>query len=129
MDALSKIRQIDYTVIFVRDMAAMRTFYETVMEFPLRGTLGDSWIEYNVGSNILALRTYGPRFPDPPPQPGALSIQLAFRVTPAQVAECAAALEAKGVALISPVTDHPFGHRTIFFRDPDGNVLEIFAEI
>lgn len=25
--------------------------------------------------------------------------------------------------------DHPFGHRTIFFRDPDGNVLEIYAEI
>lgn len=129
MDALSKIRQIDYTVIFVRDMAAMRAFYETVMEFPLRGTLGDSWIEYNVGSNVLALRTYGTRFSDTPPPPGALSIQMAFRVTPGQVAECAAALEAKGVTLISPVTDHPFGHRTIFFRDPDGNVLEIFAEI
>ena len=38
-------------------------------------------------------------------------------------------LEAKGVELIWPLTDHPFGHRTIFFRDPDGNVLEIFAEI
>jgi lactoylglutathione lyase len=54
---------------------------------------------------------------------------LAFRVAPQAVADCAAALEAKGVGLISPLTDHPFGHRTIFFRDPDGNVLEIFAEI
>jgi catechol 2,3-dioxygenase-like lactoylglutathione lyase family enzyme len=45
------------------------------------------------------------------------------------VAACAAELEAKGVALVSPLTDHPFGHRTIFFRDPDGNVLEIYAEI
>ena len=54
---------------------------------------------------------------------------MAFRVAPQIVAECAAALEAKGVELISPLTDHPFGHRTIFFRDPDGNVLEIFAEI
>jgi hypothetical protein len=26
-------------------------------------------------------------------------------------------------------TDQPFGHRTLFFRDPDGNVLEIYAEI
>ena len=48
---------------------------------------------------------------------------------PQIVADCAVALEAKGVELISPLTDHPFGHRTIFFRDPDGNVLEIFAEI
>jgi lactoylglutathione lyase len=35
MQALGHIRQIDYTVIFARDMEAMRHFYETVMEFPL----------------------------------------------------------------------------------------------
>jgi catechol 2,3-dioxygenase-like lactoylglutathione lyase family enzyme len=29
------IRSIDYTVIFVRDMAAMRRFYEDVLGFPL----------------------------------------------------------------------------------------------
>jgi len=45
------------------------------------------------------------------------------------VAACAAELEAKGIALVSPLTDHAFGHRTIFFRDPDGNVLEIYGEI
>jgi len=35
----------------------------------------------------------------------------------------------RGVKLIEPLTDQPFRHRTIFFRDPDGNLLEIFAEI
>ena len=129
MTVLSQIRQIDYTVIFARDMAAMRHFYETVMEFPLLRTLSDRWIEYRIGSTTLALTTRGGRFTDPPPEPGALSLQLAFRVTPPMVAECAAALAAKGVELIAPLTDQPFGHRTIFFRDPDGNVLEIFAEI
>jgi len=129
MQALSQIRQIDYTVIFARNMDAMRQFSETVMEFPLLRTLGDRWIEYRVGSTTLALTAHGARFNDPPPAQGALSLQLAFRVAPQAVADCAAALEAKGVKLISPLTDHPFGHRTIFFRDPDGNVLEIFAEI
>jgi catechol 2,3-dioxygenase-like lactoylglutathione lyase family enzyme len=129
MQALSQIRQIDYTVIFARDLPAMRHFYETVMEFPLLRTLSDRWIEYRVGSTTLALTTRGGRFDDPPPAPGALSLQMAFRVPPQAVAECAATLEAKGVKLVSPPTDHPFGHRTIFFRDPDGNVLEIYAEI
>lgn len=129
MQALSHIRQIDYTVIFARDMAAMRHFYETVMEFPLLRTLSDRWIEFRVGATTLALTTQGGRFDDPPPAAGALSLQLAFRVPPAAVAECAATLESKGIKLVSPVTDHPFGHRTIFFRDPDGNVLEIYAEI
>jgi len=35
MQPLSQIRQIDYTVIFARDIDAMRDFYETIMEFPL----------------------------------------------------------------------------------------------
>ena len=128
MQALSHIRQIDYTVIFARDMEAMRHFYENVMEFPLLRTLSDRWIEYRIGSTTLALTARGGRFHDTPPERGAL-LQLAFRVPPEAVAACAAALEVKGIKLISPLTDHPFGHRTIFFRDPDSNVLEIFAEI
>lgn len=129
MNPLHAIRQIDYTVIFARDMEAMRRFYETVMEFPLQRTLSDKWIEYRVGANTLALAAYGGLFNDAPPPRGALSLQLAFRVAPDLVAKCAAALEAKGVSLAHPPTDHDFGHRTIFFRDPDGNVIEIYAEI
>lgn len=35
----------------------------------------------------------------------------------------------RGVAILSGPTDQPFGHRTLFFRDPDGNALEIYAEL
>lgn len=128
MQALSQIRQIDYTVIFTRDLSAMRHFYEAVMEFPIQRVLSERWIEYRVGANTLALTVPG-RFGDAPSGKGTASLQLAFRVPPPAVAECAAALEARGVKLLAPLTDHPFGHRTIFFRDPDGNVLEIYAEI
>jgi catechol 2,3-dioxygenase-like lactoylglutathione lyase family enzyme len=68
-------------------------------------------------------------FEDPAPPRGALSAQLAFRVPAEAVDECAAELTAAGVTLVSPPTDQPWGHRTLFFRDPDGNVLEIFADI
>jgi len=56
-------------------------------------------------------------------------LQLAFRVAPKVVDACAEELAAAGVKIESPPTDQPFGHRTLFFRDPDGNVLEIYAEI
>ena len=68
-------------------------------------------------------------FNDAPTPARALSVQLAFRVTPGQVDQCADTLRGKGVAIESEPTDQPWGHRTLFFRDPDGNVLEIYADI
>jgi len=68
-------------------------------------------------------------FDDPAPPVGVLSLQLAFRVAPGEVASCGAALRERGVEIISGPTDQPWGHRTLFFRDPDGNVLEIYADI
>ena len=59
------IRNIDYTVIFARQMAEMRSFYGTTPGFALHRELGAKWIEY----------------------------------------------------------------RALFFRDPDGNALEICAQM
>lgn len=129
MDPRLPIRSIDYTVIFARQMAKMRELYRTTMGFALHRELSPTWVEYRIGSNILALAVPGARFPDPLPPVGTMSLQLAFRVAPHEVDTCAATLAERGVEIVSPPTDQPFGHRTVFFRDPDGNVLEIYAEI
>jgi catechol 2,3-dioxygenase-like lactoylglutathione lyase family enzyme len=123
------IRAIDYTVIFVRDMAAMRRFYEGVLSFSLIRELSAGWIEYRVGGNTLALAYPSRTATDTPMPPGTAALQLAFRVAPSQVDECADELVRQSVVLLSPPTNHKFGHRTVFFRDPDGNLLEIYAEI
>jgi lactoylglutathione lyase len=129
MDPGLPIRSLDYTVIYARQMAKMREFYGSTMGFSLHRELSPRWVEFRIGSNILALAERGGRFDDPAPPIGALSLQLAFRVAPQEVDLCAATLAERGVAIVSPPTDQPFGHRTLFFRDPDGNVLEIYAEI
>lgn len=129
MDPRLPIRAIDYTVIFARQMAVMREFYGTTLGFPLHRELSPRWVEYRIGSNLLALTEPGGRFDDPSLPVGALSLQLAFRVAPGEVASCAAVLAERGVNIVSGPTDQPWGHRTLFFRDPDGNVLEIYAEI
>ena len=127
--AFETIRAIDYTVIFVRDMAAMRRFYEAVLRFPLLRELSPGWIEYRVGENTLALAKPSRTAADAPTPSGSASLQLAFRVAAPQVDGCADELVQRGVTLLSPPTDQPFGHRTLFFRDPDGNLLEVFADI
>ncbi|MBI5279569.1 MAG: VOC family protein [Burkholderiales bacterium] len=129
MDPKLPILSIDYTVIFARQMQAMREFYGTTLGFALHRELSPQWVEFRVGSNILALTGHGGRFADPAPPIGVLSLQLAFRVAPNEMASCAAVLAERGVQIISGPTDQPFGHRTLFFRDPDGNILEIYAEI
>ena len=107
----------------------MHRFYAEVLRFPVVRTLGPQWTEYQVGGNLLAVTERGLMFNDAPTPDGALSVQLAFRVAPGAVRACAAELEAAGVPLLGPVTDQPWGHRTLFFRDPDGNVLEIYADL
>ncbi len=129
VSAFRSIRAIDYTVIIVRDMAAMRRFYEDVLGFPLIRELSPNWIEYRVGEHTLALSRPGWTAADAPTPQGSAALQLAFKVSPPEVDQCADELVRKGVALFSPPTDRPFGHRTLFFRDPDGNLLEVYAEI
>jgi catechol 2,3-dioxygenase-like lactoylglutathione lyase family enzyme len=127
--AFRGIRAIDYTVIFVRDMGAMRRFYEDVLSFPLVRELSPGWIEYRLGDNTLALAKPSRTAADAPVPNGSASLQLAFKVSAPEVDRCADELVRQGVNLLSPPTDQVFGHRTLFFRDPDGNLLEVFAEI
>lgn len=127
--AFQAIRAIDYTVIFVRDMDAMRHFYETLLGFSLQRVLSSGWIEFRIGGNTLALTIPSRTASDHPIPVGSAALQLAFKVSVAEVDACAEELVRKGISLVSPPTDQVFGHRTLFFRDPDGNLLEVFADI
>ena len=76
------VRSIDYTVIFVRDMTAMRRFYEEILCFPLSRELSPGWIEYRIGGNTLALARPSRIATDAPTPAGSASLQLAFKVAP-----------------------------------------------
>jgi catechol 2,3-dioxygenase-like lactoylglutathione lyase family enzyme len=129
MTGLSSIQAVDYTVVRVRDMTAMRDFYGQTLRFPFVRELSPNWAEYRIGPNILALAG---RFRHDETvtavAPGTASLQFAFRVPYEAVDTCAAELTAAGVPILSPPTDQPWRHRTLFFRDPDGNLLEIYAD-
>jgi predicted enzyme related to lactoylglutathione lyase len=56
-------------------------------------------------------------------------VQLAFLVSPAEVDQCYEQLVARGVKILDPPADQPRGHRTVYFSDPEGNILEVYAEI
>lgn len=128
--SLKDIHNLDYAVLLCRHMAETRAFYEEVMGFPVEHDQ-PTWVSFRIGATLLTLRPRGPSpgGDDGPAVPGSAAVQLAFRVPPPAVDACHAELVAKGVTIGRPPTDLPaWRHRTLFFRDPEGNVIEIYAE-
>lgn len=128
--SLKQIHNFDYVILFCQRFAETRAFYKDVMGFLIDVDL-ESWASFRVGATVLALRPRGrgPAWDDGPAAPGSASVQLAFRVPPPALDACHAELVAKGVTIIREPTDLPaWRHRTLFFRDPEDNVIEIYAE-
>ena len=127
---IKEIRNVDYTILLCAKMKETRAFYQEVMGFPVGLDL-ENWVSFRVGATLLTLRPrgQGPAGDDGPSIPGSAAIQLAFRVPPPAVDACHAELVAKGVTILREPTDLPeWRHRTLFFRDPEDNVIEIYAE-
>jgi catechol 2,3-dioxygenase-like lactoylglutathione lyase family enzyme len=129
--AVGPITNIDYVVLLCQRMAETRTFYRDVMMFPLE-LEKPNWISFRIGNGLLTLRARGPglAWHDGPMPEGSAAVQLAFRVPPPAIEDWHAHLIANGVAIVSPPKDLPaWRHRTLFFRDPEGNIIELYAEI
>jgi catechol-2,3-dioxygenase len=88
----------------------------------------EGWIELRVGAVLLTLRERGRAY-DGVKAGDHAGVQLAFRVTPAQVDSCYAELLARQVEILESPQCSASGHRTLFFRDPEGNILEIYADL
>ena len=124
---LKNIRNLDYVILLCEEIPRMRTFYHEVMGFQIYRANAE-WVEMKVGATLLTLRNRGRPY-DGAKLPDSAGIQLAFRVTPAEVDECHQELIKKQVDILDPPRDTEYGHRTLFFRDPEGNILEIYADI
>lgn len=125
--SIREIRTLDYTILLCSNIVATRRFYKDVMAFPIEMD-SEHWVSFRVGAALLTLR---PReLQHGPLAPGSASVQLAFRVPPSAVDACHAELVAKGVPIIREPRDLPdWRHRAFFFRDPEDNVIEIYAEV
>ncbi len=119
------------TAIYAEDMARARRFYEDVLE--LKAIFADSRLTaYDVGgrSVLLVFRRGGSvntaTLPGGtiPGHDGAGPSHFAFAIAADQLADWEERLAASGVA-IEGRTDWPRGGKSIYFRDPDGHLLEL----
>ena len=124
---LTNIRNLDYVILLCDDIEPMKTFYHETLGFPIYRDW-EGWIELRVGAVLLTLRKRGRPY-DGDKYPNSASLQLAFRVAPPEVDGCYTELLQKQVEIIEGPHDQEYGHRTLFFKDPEGNILEIYADI
>ena len=122
--------RIHHAAIICSDYSVSKHFYSEVLGLPI---LAEHYRENRHSYKLdLGLPDGGQielfSFPNAPPRPSTPEAQglrhLAFAV--ADVAECKALLEAKGVPVEPVRIDEYTNQRFVFFADPDGLPLELY---
>ena len=123
------INTVSATLFFVRDFDASVKFYRDTMGFPAHDgtedfmafTVGDKTIaimEINAAAKMITAEAVQPLVKDSPPR----FLMAVFLEDCDKTYE---ELKAKGVHFIKPPTTQPWGQRTAYLTDPDGNIWEI----
>ena len=125
---LTSVKQLNYAIILCNDLETMKAFYRDLFPFPVDSE-SETGLTFWAGDMLLSLRKRTRYYDGNGARPELPGVQLAFLVSPDEVGLCYDQLVAKGVKILEPPTDQPRGHRTVYFADPEGNMLEVYAEI
>ena len=125
---LPAVQQLTYVIILCDDLVTMKAFYRDLFAFPVDSE-SETSLALRAGSVLLGLRQRTRGYDGVGVRAELPGVQIAFLVSPPEVDQCYAELVAKGVTILEPPTDQPRGHRTVYFADPEGNMLEVYAEI
>jgi glyoxylase I family protein len=126
---LGAIRSMDYVIVLCDDLDNMKRFYRDIFDFRIEDEEVGQWVGFRVGTQFLGLRPRGRPYDGPKIADKSAAVQLSFRVPPADVDIAYQTLKAKGVNIIEEPTNQDWPHRTLFFADPENNVIEIYADI
>ena len=124
------------TILYAADLEAARAFYADVLGLTLYSEMKGRHIFFRLSGQMLLI--FNPDATEVPPKPGALPVpphgargpgHVCFAATATEIEAWRAHLEANGVAIESDFTwpnrDAAKQGRSIYFRDPAGNSVEI----
>jgi lactoylglutathione lyase len=124
------ISKVNATLIMVRDFEASVKFYRDVLEFK-QGADEEGFASFDIGDPtyilaVLDLTKAADMISEEAVQPSQNFVPRSLFAV--WLDDCDAEyerLKARGVNFIKPPTTQPWGQRTAYFTDPDGNIWEI----
>ncbi len=126
--------KIDMLAVLTDDVAAMVAFYRDVLGFQVEADHGEhvefvhEGVRFAVSGRGYLTEVVGVELPSGASRVGAFG--LAFREATAEAVDAAyAELIARGARPVKPPSTMPWGQRTGFFADPEGNIHEVFADL
>jgi catechol 2,3-dioxygenase-like lactoylglutathione lyase family enzyme len=124
-DQPPQITGILETVLYVADLDRAEHFYSQVMALRQIGKQSGRHVFFRVGTGVLLLFRAGRtrQSGSVPPHGANGEIHVCFTVSPAEYDAWKGRVQEHGVAIQQEVT-WPVG-RSFYFRDPDGNLLEL----
>lgn len=119
-----QIRGMDFIQYYVENMQEAITFYQDILKLDLLSNYKDQWVEFKVGSIVLAL--CGPELAYPePPAPSAGRIALAvedIKVAASKLKDTGVEVEEiheSSVCYMAGFKD-PYGNRLVLHQRKDG---------
>lgn len=128
---MPKLDGVLETALYVDDMERAARFYEQVLQLPVL-TADSRFRAYDAGGkSVLLLFQRGATLETVhlpggtiPPHDGHGPLHVAFAVAAEELPAWEQRLEAQKIA-IEGRTEWPRGGRSVYFRDPDGHLLEL----
>jgi catechol 2,3-dioxygenase-like lactoylglutathione lyase family enzyme len=126
--SMTRVEQIGHVIILCDDLDRMKAFYRELLAFP-EAFESATGLTFRAGSIFLGLRKRTRGYDGRGVRKGLPGVQIAFLVTAAEVDLYHQRLMDQGVEILDSPNNQPWGHRTVYFSDPEGNLLEIYGEL
>ncbi|MDQ7096714.1 VOC family protein [Desulfosporosinus sp. PR] len=121
--------RLTHSCIITNEVKKLSEFYEKVLQIKAE-TSGDEYAEFPTDCGILSIFSFSLQesLAKGSSLPGSnRNLILEFNV--ANVDDEYMRLEKLGVEFVKPLTTQPWGNRSFYFQDPDGNMLNFYTKV
>jgi len=120
--------KLTHCCIVTQDVERLRRFYRNILQ--IEPQYGGDYVEFLTDGGVLSLFSLSAH---EKLAPGSMqtglnrSIMLEFQVS--DVDKEYSRLQGMNVEWVKPPTTQPWGNRSIYFRDPDGNLVNFYSRV